>query len=178
MKYFVRAGEQEHEVEVRRSDSGPHVTVDGKHVAASLSAIRDGEHVLELDGQRHALWIELAGAEFAATPASEVRIDQGGFSADVEVLSELQKKVLSQEKAAGVSHGPRVVKAPMPCKVSRVLVKVGDTVVAGQVLIVIEAMKMESEVKATGPGVVRDLRAEPGHIAEAGTTLVVLGDAQ
>ena len=62
----------------------------------------------------------------------------------------------------------------MPGKVVRVLVKVGDAVEAGQGLVVVEAMKMQNEMKASRPGRVIEIRADAGETVGAGDTLLVL----
>jgi biotin carboxyl carrier protein len=62
----------------------------------------------------------------------------------------------------------------MPGKVVRVLVNVGDTVDAGQGLIVVEAMKMQNEMKAARPGHVIEIRAVAGQTVGAGDTLLIL----
>ncbi len=70
--------------------------------------------------------------------------------------------------------GKRTVTSPMPGKVVKHLVKVGDTVEAGQGVIVVEAMKMENELKAPGPGTVREIRAPEGAVVAGGAPLVVI----
>jgi biotin carboxyl carrier protein len=62
----------------------------------------------------------------------------------------------------------------MPGKVIRVLVNVGDVVDVGQGLVVVEAMKMQNEMKASRPGRVIEIRARGGETVGAGDTLVVL----
>ena len=66
------------------------------------------------------------------------------------------------------------VKAPMPGRVVRVLVAVGDRVTARQPVVVVEAMKMENELRTPGDGVVREVLAVPGAAVESGAILVVL----
>jgi pyruvate carboxylase subunit B len=63
----------------------------------------------------------------------------------------------------------------MPGLVVRVSVSVGDTVSAGQGLVVVEAMKMENELRASAAGVVTAVLAVPGHVVEKGAVLVELG---
>ena len=66
--------------------------------------------------------------------------------------------------------------APMPGSVVRVLVAAGDTVEAGQTLVVLEAMKMEHAVHAPAAGVVSELRVQPGQQVDAGSVLAVVDD--
>jgi biotin carboxyl carrier protein len=73
-----------------------------------------------------------------------------------------------------IRSGRQNVAAPMPGKVVRVLVNVGDSVDAGQGLVVVEAMKMQNEMKAARPGRVIEVRAGAGETVGAGDTLVVL----
>jgi len=70
--------------------------------------------------------------------------------------------------------GPQRVVAPMPGKVVRVLVKPGDPVRARQGLVVIEAMKMENELRAARDGTVTEVQAREAMSVEAGTLLVVI----
>jgi len=77
------------------------------------------------------------------------------------------------ESGSGGS-GPQNVTAPMPGKIVRVLVAPGDAVEARQGLIVIEAMKMENELRASRAGRVKAIRAAEGQSVEAGTLLVVV----
>jgi biotin carboxyl carrier protein len=70
--------------------------------------------------------------------------------------------------------GPQEVVAPMPGKIVRVLVRPGDAVVARQGVVVVEAMKMENELRATKPGTVRDVFVREGVSVEAGAPLVVI----
>ena len=70
--------------------------------------------------------------------------------------------------------GPAPILAPMPGLIVRVNVAPGDTVEAGQGVVVMEAMKMENELRATGPGKVRSVEVAPGVAVEKGALLVAL----
>jgi biotin carboxyl carrier protein len=69
---------------------------------------------------------------------------------------------------------PIRVKAPMPGRVVRVLVAVGDRVTARQPVVVVEAMKMENELRAPNSGVVREVLVVPGAAVESGAVLIVV----
>jgi biotin carboxyl carrier protein len=80
----------------------------------------------------------------------------------------------SRRAAGGADHGPRKLVAPMPGKVVRVLVNEGDGVDAGQGLLVVEAMKMQNEIKSPKKGTVRKLVASVGGNVNAGDVLAVV----
>jgi len=76
--------------------------------------------------------------------------------------------------AGGVAHGEQRITAPMPGRVVRVLVAPGETVEARQPVVVVEAMKMENELRSPKDGVVREVAVAPGTSVEAGRVLVII----
>jgi biotin carboxyl carrier protein len=89
--------------------------------------------------------------------------------------------VLPRSSSGGGStasaDGPYSVAAPMPGKVVRVLVKPGDRVRAQQAIAVVEAMKMENELRTARAGIVLDVSVRAGQLVEVGTVLAVVGDS-
>ena len=73
------------------------------------------------------------------------------------------------------SVAARPINSPLPGVVLNVLVKEGDTVQRGQNLVIIEAMKMENEIKADGPGIVKRILVHKGDTISEGQTLVEIG---
>jgi biotin carboxyl carrier protein len=94
----------------------------------------------------------------------------------VHSLEILDERKLRLRRASGKFslEGPQRVDAPMPGKVTRVLVKAGDEVQEGQGLVVVEAMKMENELKSPKAGKVAELHAVEGAAVESGAKLVVI----
>lgn len=97
----------------------------------------------------------------------------GGDTAPIEVKTAAEAALLAAlEEAGGGAAGGGAVKAPMPGRVVKALVSEGDSVEAGQPVIIVEAMKMENEVTASGAGVVRNIAVSPGDTVDAGAVLV------
>jgi len=110
----------------------------------------------------------------------EARIEQGdgrvvvfidGHRFEVEVRDPRRR---SRKAAGGGTEGRLNVTVPMPGKVVRLLVAAGDTVTAGQGLLVVEAMKMQNEIKAPKAGRVVSLTAQEGATVAAGDVLAVI----
>ena len=90
----------------------------------------------------------------------------------MEALDERTHAIRALSGAASAPAGPAPLKAPMPGLVVRVNVAVGDEVAAGQGLVVIEAMKMENELRAAAAGRVKAVRVAVGEAVEKGQLLV------
>jgi biotin carboxyl carrier protein len=77
-------------------------------------------------------------------------------------------------RGSATGGGSRLVTSAMPGRVIRVLVKAGDRLVERQALVVVEAMKMENELRAPGDAIVRDVNVTEGMSVDAGAILIVL----
>ena len=163
MKYFVTTGGKEFVVEV----DGERVTVDGTPIAAAhLNGLAGTpiRHLLE-DGASHAVAVESAGRGLWA-------VGYRGERLEVEVVDERTRHIRSLTGAGQKSAGPPVLKAPMPGLVVRVGVEPGQPVEPGAALVVLEAMKMENELRATAAGTVKAVKVQPGQAVEKGQVLV------
>lgn len=100
------------------------------------------------------------------------RIHDRGEDIEVEVLDERTRHIRSLLGAGKASAGPSRIVAPMPGLVLRVQVDAGDPVGPGDGLLVLEAMKMENEIKARGTGVVARVLVTPGQAVEKGAPLI------
>jgi biotin carboxyl carrier protein len=139
-----------------RIDDRP-VELDVAYLGAQLSA--------RVDGQVVDLTIEGSPPEVGAVAS--------GHRSYVRVESE-RMRAAEQAKKATVGAGDRVVKAPMPGRVVKVLVAKGDVVEVGRGLVVLEAMKMENEVRAKVAGTVAEVHVKPGATVEGSAKLVTL----
>jgi biotin carboxyl carrier protein len=91
-----------------------------------------------------------------------------------EVAIEDERERAAHLAAAAAPKGPITMRAVMPGILRAVLVKPGDTVKAGQPLVILEAMKMENELRAEHPGIVREVKVAAGSPVEGGAALIVI----
>jgi len=97
-----------------------------------------------------------------------------GYRFESEALDERTRAIRDLSAASAAPAGPAPILAPMPGMIVRVSVKAGDRVEAGQGVVVMEAMKMENELRATAAGTVRSVEVAPGTAVEKGALLVAL----
>lgn len=111
-----------------------------------------------------------AKREFSLSGETHVIIGSERFAAEVRDPRSLR----SRKAAAGSTEGPQKIAAPMPGKVVRILVKQGDAVEAGQGVIVVEAMKMQNEIKSPKKGTVQKIAVAEGGSVASGDTLAII----
>jgi pyruvate carboxylase subunit B len=165
MKYIVDVNGERITVEL----DGAQAIIEGQVMDVGLTAI-DGTPVrLIRIGERVHRVIARRGASRGAWV-----LDIDGVRVETDALDERMRTIRDLTAAASVSSGPAPLRAPMPGLVVRVQVAVGDAVTAGQGLVVVEAMKMENELRATANGIVMAVHATVGTAVEKGAMLVEL----
>ena len=168
MKYFVEVEGRTHEIEL-----GPEgLLLDGRPVEADLRS-NQGSHLLNLvlDGRSYTLSARRRDGR------GEWDIEIEGWRHAVLALDERRKAIRELAGTVAMSHGPIKIKAPMPGLVIKVEVDMEEEVEKGQGLIVMEAMKMENELKATAAGQISEVLVEPGQTVDRGETLLVIAPA-
>lgn len=147
--------------------TGAGVLLDGAEVPAEVLAVPDSPiRLLRLGNAVH----ELVPRQ--AEHRGGYVICLGGQRVEVEALDERSRAVRSLRAATTAQVGVAPVRAPMPGLVTRVLVVPGEEVKAGARLIVMEAMKMENELRAKADGRVKAVPVQAGTAVEKGTVLV------
>jgi len=139
---------KEHRLDARRVGTG------------AWSLIADGEaRLVEVDGTMPRLSLEVSHAD------GEPR----------QVVAEVARAGAGPGAERAAASGPASVRAPIPGKLVKMLVKAGDQVKAGQTLAVLEAMKMENELRAPRDAAVTAVHASEGSAVETGQELLSLG---
>jgi biotin carboxyl carrier protein len=151
------------------------VVVDGEPVDASLRSLGGGRYLLEEGSVRTHVVLEPDAAGVGGVRRREVLVD--GFRFTVEVESErvaaLRERATSG-RGASAHTGALQIRAIIPGKVVAVSVKAGDAVAAGQQLLVVEAMKMQNELRAPRDGTIDRVGVTVGVNIEIGDLLVVI----
>ena len=162
MKYFVELGSRQVAVDV----DGDRVMIDGAAYQATFETLPGTPlRVLIVNGRPRTLAVRPNGRGRWAMAAN-------GEWRDLEVVDERTRYIRSLAAAEAKPAGAHVIKAPMPGLVVRVEVDPGQAVATGAGVLVLEAMKMENELRAAAGGTVRAVRVQAGQAVEKGQVLV------
>ena len=185
MIFEVAIGDRVRTVGIVRKGGLLHVDLDGRRHVVDARRVSDSivSMLVQLDGASAPS--RSVDASFASRQPARRGLREGGAAGDLDVYLDgrtipvqirpagsfgRQKK---EGDAAG-GAGPQRVSAPMPGKVVRVLVNSGDAVKARQGLVVVEAMKMENELRATRDGRVLEVAVKEGQSVDAGAVLLTV----
>ncbi len=180
MKYIVEIGSDRRSVSVGEDQ----VEIDGVKLEASLTRI-EGTPValLRIGRSVHRVLLKRVTVSAGGSTAGRGSARRGGYTINVSgehfevtALDERTRHIMDLTASQAGSSGPEPVVAPMPGLIVRVSVSVGDRVGAGQGVVVMEAMKMENELRASGDGVVTAVLATAGAAVEKGAVLVELSE--
>ena len=141
------------------------LVASGKRHDVDAVPLEHGAVSMIIDGESYNVEFEERGDEVIVHLKDQlVRID----------VSDERRRRLKMARAGFSAEGRQIVTAPMPGKVVRFLVKTGDEVKEGQGLVVVEAMKMENELKSPKAGRVVEICAKEGAAVEINARLVVV----
>lgn len=159
-----------HTYEIEVDETGQ-IALDGQSFNADLRRIGNLDlYSLLLDNKSFEVHVQ-------ETERNGYRVmisSQGYEGYEVLVLDERAYRASQVSGAIGGGAGDSAIKAPIPGLVVKVLVHEGDEVEAGQTLVILEAMKMENELRAPRAGVIATIKAKPGNSVNQGDVLVTL----
>ncbi len=161
MNYNFRYNDQVYRISLEDEEKETHFEFNGKKVPVEYQKIDNHIYSIILEGKSLCVGVLKNG--------KKVQVFFEGDLIELEAISERQKSSTSVSDS-----GTQVILSPMPSRVVKVLKKVGDDVQAGEGVIVVEAMKMESELKSNIDGKVTEIKVEEGDAVESGTALVTL----
>ncbi len=141
-------------------------TINGAPVQADIRRTGESRYSTLIDGRSSSLLV--------SGTAGTYRVVAGSLGFDVNVEGERKRLMKSLGGPAAAASARTEVRAPMPALVVRIEVKEGDAVEPGRGLVVLEAMKMENELKSPGKGTVRSIAVGQGMPVEKGQLLMVI----
>jgi biotin carboxyl carrier protein len=168
MRIDIEIGGRIRKVELNRAEKDEntlwHATIDGEAVTAEAHQLRPGVLSLILGGRSYRIVLEDAAEDSALYIGTQ----------RVIYRAEDPRSLKSRRARSGGTDGPKTLKASMPGRVVRLLAAQGDEVKAHQGVVVIEAMKMQNELKSPKDGRIAELRVAPGDTVAAGDVLAVI----
>ena len=164
MDLIVRHGEREEKVQVRRNGTGYEVTLGGRTFQVDAATARAGLQSLRIDGSQHEVAVrQVRDSYWVSTPAA---------AGPVSVTDPLTH-LAAQSHSKGGRRSAKVT-AYMPGRVVALLAQEGEAVTAGQGIVVLEAMKMQNEIRAEHDGTLARIHVQPGQAVEGGDPLFEL----
>ncbi len=167
MKLQAQVGESLHNVEIKREGEKVFATIDDREYELEASEPEPNVFLLKHAGQVH---------EFYVAPAAQPGSPQivSSRKSDFEITLIDPKRLRGSAGASGSADGLAEIKTMMPGKVVRLIASVGDLVEKGDAVLVVEAMKMQNDLKAPKAGVVKEIKVSEGSTVSAGDVLAVV----
>lgn len=166
MGFFAKLADQNFTVEIEESGKSVYrVSVDGNEFLVDGKKTGRTNYSLIVDNR--SFEVEVDNTE------DEYRVLVDGRTYRIQLIDERRMRV-GAARLGAEPQGRQNVSVPMPGKVIAVLVAEGDPVDKGQGLVIVEAMKMENEVRSPITGAVKEIKVKPGDTVEGGAVLLVI----
>ncbi len=164
MKYITTIGDQQFTIDINRDDQ---VTVDDQVIDVNMQQMRDTTmYSVIINGQSYDVRMNERDGVYAAQLRGQVF--------EVIVEDEHTRRLAGLKSGFGVVVGEAVIKAPMPGVVVDILVSPGQTVAKGDIVVILESMKMQNEFKSPKAGKVHTLRVAVGDKVEQNAVLLTI----
>jgi biotin carboxyl carrier protein len=167
MKLQAQTGEILHSIEINRDGDKVFAKVDDREYELEASEPESNVFLLKQNGKVH---------EFYVAPANQPGSPQivSSRNGDVEITLLDPKRLRGSAGAAGAADGLAEIRTMMPGKVVRLVVQIGDPVEKGDPVLVVEAMKMQNDLKAPKAGIVKNIKVSEGSTVSAGDVLAII----
>ena len=175
MIFEINVGDKLRTVGIVRKGGLLHVDLDGRVHIVDARRVSDSivSMLVQLDGaSTPSRSIDAAFASLPVAGDYDVHLDGRIIPVQIRPAGSFRRQ--KKDGPGAPATGPQRVTSPMPGKVVRVLVKPGDDVKGRQGLVVVEAMKMENELRAARDGRVRDVAVVEGQSVDAGAVLLIV----
>ncbi|MBU2649733.1 MAG: biotin/lipoyl-binding protein [Bacteroidetes bacterium] len=162
----IKINDRNAQVELLARDGSKIVlSIDGKRYEADVEMVEDGVYSLIIGNKSHNI-------ELIEVDSKKYYVNTYSKSYDVEIIDSESKYQMSRKKDDTLEE--TVISSPMPGKVVKILVKEGDQVKAGDTVIIVSAMKMESEYKVKKDRIIKEIKVKEGQTINAHQPLMVI----
>ena len=166
MAFIAKLGEQSYTVEIEENGKSVYrISVDGNEFL--VDGKKTGRTNFSLIVDNRSFEIEVDNTD------DEYRVLVDGRNYRIHLVDERRVRVGAAQSGLQL-QGRQMVSVPMPGTIIAVLVAIGDAVEMGQGLVIVEAMKMENEVRSPISGEVKEIKVKPGDTVEGGALLVIV----
>jgi biotin carboxyl carrier protein len=169
VKRTLIVGKESHDVELLRQDGVTTLAWEGQGHPIDILELEPGCYSILMGGRSVEVRLDAAKAPDAETHAYRAMLYDGAYEF---ALVDPRRALLAG--AGGPGAGGGLLSSPMPGKIVKLLVKPGDPVQEGQTLLVMEAMKMQNELKTTTAGTVTTVHVQEGATVETGAALITV----
>ena len=167
MKLNAELNNEKHSIEIKRDGEKVFAEIDGRRYELEVSEPEPNVFLLKNDGK-----IFEVSVSAPKTPGEPFHTRLGTNEFDIRIIDPKRLRSSSADHEHG--DGLAEIKTAMPGKVVRILTSVGSEVQKGDGVIVVEAMKMQNEMKSPKDGAVKEIRVEEGSTVNAGEILVII----
>ncbi len=157
--------------EISREGNQLTIAVDDETFSVDIVKVSPAEYSVLYNGKSYNIEV-VPGRE-----PKHYTVNTFYFTSEIEVVDAETRYMRSRDSASG-NHASNIIRSPMPGKIVKVLVEVGDLVEVGQTVIIVSAMKMESEFKATKAGKVKEIPVKEGDTVDGNQVLVEIEDVE
>lgn len=161
MKLIAELNSEKHELELTREGEKVFAKIDGREYELEATEVESNVWLLKHDNQIHQIF---------AAPNGIVNI--GNHQLEINLID--PKRLRDTAGTHGIADGIAEIKTAMPGKIVRILVEEGAEVAHGDGVIVVEAMKMQNEMKSPKDGIIKEIRFGEGDTVNAGDVLVII----
>lgn len=167
MKLHAEIGDAKHELEIKREDGKVFASIDGREYELEASEPEPGVFLFKHEGR-----IFEASVAAAKVAGGQAQVRVGTHEFEVRLID--PKRLRGAGTGADHADGPVEIKTAMPGKVVRILTEPGATVEKGDSVLVVEAMKMQNELKSPKAGTIKEIRVAEGAAVAAGDVLATI----
>lgn len=161
MKLIAELNQTKHELELNRDGEKVFAKIDGREYELEASEVEPNVWLLKHNNQIHQIYVAPNGI-----------VNIGNHQLEIKLID--PKRLRGSNSTDASADGIAEIKTAMPGKIVRILVKAGAEVASGDGVIVVEAMKMQNEMRSPKDGMIKEIRFAEGDTVNAGEVLVII----